>query len=88
MLDAMTEQGPASPGDPASWRPATRAVRAGIDRSGFDETSEGLYLTSGYVFESAEQAEAAFVGDNDHYIYSRYTNPTVAMFEERLRPCG
>ena len=85
MLDAMTQQEPAAPRDPARWRPATRAVRAGVDRSGFDETSEAIYLTSGYVFESAAQAEAAFVGDNDHYIYSRYTNPTVGMFEERLR---
>jgi O-succinylhomoserine sulfhydrylase len=54
-------------------------------RSPFDETSEALYLTSGYVFETAEEAEQAFLGENEHYIYSRYTNPTVSMFEERLR---
>jgi O-succinylhomoserine sulfhydrylase len=54
-------------------------------RSGFDETSEAIYLTSGYVFATAEEAEQAFLGENDHYVYSRYTNPTVSMFEERLR---
>ena len=76
---------PGPPGPDASWRPQTRAVRAGVNRSGFDETSEAVYLTSGYVFSSAAEAEEAFLGENDHYIYSRYTNPTVSMFEERLR---
>ena len=66
-------------------RPDTLAVRGGLDRSSFDETAEGLFLTQGYVYESAAQAEAAFAGDVDHYIYSRYDNPTVSMFEERLR---
>src|SRR3546814_10518462 len=60
-------------------------VRGGLARSGFDETSEALYLTSGYVYESAEEAEAAFKGEKKRYQYSRYANPTVAMFEERLR---
>ena len=63
----------------------TDLVRAGLDRTSFDETSEALFLTSGYVYQSAEQAEAAFAGEVDHYIYSRYGNPTVATFEERLR---
>ncbi|RZV46988.1 MAG: O-succinylhomoserine sulfhydrylase [Acidimicrobiia bacterium] len=63
----------------------TELVRGGLTRSGFDETAEALFLTSGYVYESAEQAEATFAGDVDHYIYSRYGNPTVSMFEERLR---
>ena len=54
-------------------------------RSAFDETSEAIFLSSGYVFSTAEEAEEAFLGENDHYIYSRYTNPTVSMFEERLR---
>ena len=67
------------------WSPDTLAVRGGLSRSGFDETSEALYLTSGFVYESAEQAEAAFKDEVDHYIYSRYSNPTVTMFEERLR---
>jgi O-succinylhomoserine sulfhydrylase len=76
---------PSGPDGPDTWRPQTRAVRSGVMRSGFDETSEAIYLTSGYVFASAEEAEQAFLGENDHYVYSRYTNPTVSMFEERLR---
>ncbi len=67
------------------WRPQTELVRGGIARSGFDETSEALFLTSGYIYPSAEEAEAAFKGDLKRYQYSRYANPTVAMFEERLR---
>ena len=66
-------------------REATLLVRGGLERTGFDETAEGLFLTSGYVYESAAEAEAAFAGDHDRYIYSRYGNPTVSMFEERLR---
>ncbi|MFC5983878.1 O-succinylhomoserine sulfhydrylase [Knoellia sp. GCM10027209] len=54
-------------------------------RSGFDETAEAIFLTSGFVYDSAEQAEAAFKDEIDKFIYSRYGNPTVAMFEERLR---
>ncbi|MET8650074.1 MULTISPECIES: O-succinylhomoserine sulfhydrylase [Nocardia] len=65
--------------------PATLGVRGGLRRSGFEETSEALYLTSGFVYESAEAAEAAFTGDVEHFVYSRYGNPTVAMFEERMR---
>jgi O-succinylhomoserine sulfhydrylase len=60
-------------------------VRGGLERSAFDETSEGLFLTSGYVYPSPEDAEAAFTGELKRYQYSRYANPTVAMFEERLR---
>jgi O-succinylhomoserine sulfhydrylase len=63
----------------------TIGVRGGLLRSGFDETSEGLYLTSGYVYDSAADAEKAFTGEIDRFVYSRYGNPTVAMFEERLR---
>ena len=66
-------------------REETKLVRGGQTRTVFDETAEALFLTSGYVYESAEQAEAAFAGDVDHYLYSRYGNPTVTMFEERLR---
>ncbi len=68
----------------ASWRPATQLVRGGTQRSKFDETSEGLYLTSGYVYGSAEEAEMTFKGERDRHIYSRYSNPTVRMFEDRL----
>ena len=71
--------------DPASWGPDTVAVRGGVNRSPFDETSEALYLTSGFVYDSAAQAEAAFAGHGDHYVYSRATNPTLTMLQERLR---
>lgn len=67
------------------WSEATRLVRGGIRRSGFDETAEAIYATSGFVYSSAEEAEAAFAGDINRYIYGRYGNPTVSMFEERLR---
>lgn len=64
---------------------ATIGVRGGLLRSGFDETAEALYLTSGYVYSSAGEAEKAFTGEVDRYVYSRYGNPTISMFEERLR---
>ena len=66
------------------YRPETTLVRGGLARSPFRETSEALFLNSGYVFDNAAQAEAAFKGENDSYIYSRYGNPTVNMFQERL----
>jgi len=71
--------------DGDALRPDTRAVRGGLRRTSFAETSEGLFLTQGYVYASAAEAEAAFAGEVDHFVYSRYGNPTVAMFEERLR---
>src|SRR5206468_12044507 len=64
---------------------ATIGVRGGLLRSGFEETAEAMYLTSGYVYSSAAEAEKAFTGDIDRYVYSRYGNPTISMFEERLR---
>ncbi len=67
------------------WRPRTQQVRGGQERTPFGETSEGLYLTSGYVYDSAEEAAEVFAGESDGYIYTRYGNPTVTMFEERLR---
>lgn len=67
-----------------NWRKATQLVRGGMTRSPFEETSEALYLTSGYVYGSPEEAEAAFKGETKRYIYSRYANPTVSMFEKRL----
>ncbi|HEX2704935.1 MAG TPA: O-succinylhomoserine sulfhydrylase [Candidatus Lustribacter sp.] len=73
------------PDAPPALRPDTLAIRGGLTRSGFDETAEALFLTSGFVYDSAEQAEAAFKDEIDRFIYSRYGNPTVAMFEERLR---
>jgi O-succinylhomoserine sulfhydrylase len=70
--------------DPASYRIATQLVQGGVQRSSFGETAEALYLTSGYVYESAEQAEGTFAGTVDHYQYSRFANPTLSMLEERL----
>ncbi|MEI6254584.1 MAG: PLP-dependent transferase, partial [Mycobacteriaceae bacterium] len=64
---------------------ATIGVRGGLLRSGFDETAEAIYLTSGYVYSSAAEAEKAFTGEVDRFVYSRYGNPTVQTFEERLR---
>lgn len=73
--------------DVTGWRPRTRAVRGGLRRTEFHETAEGLFLTSGYTYSSGEDAEAAFRpgGIPGRFVYSRYGNPTVAMFEERLR---
>ena len=68
--------------------PQTRLIHEGMTRSQFGETSEAIYLTSGFVYDTAEQAEARFRGDESEqgqYIYSRYGNPSVSLFEERLR---
>ena len=64
---------------------ATIGVRGGLLRSEFEETAEAIYLTSGYVYSSAAEAEKAFTGEVDRFVYSRYGNPTVQTFEERLR---
>lgn len=71
-------------GDNRKWRPATRLVRGGTRRSEFDETCEALFMTSGYVYASAEEAEEAFKGERQRFVYSRFGNPTVQMFEQRL----
>ncbi|WP_024515933.1 O-succinylhomoserine sulfhydrylase [Bradyrhizobium sp. Tv2a-2] len=68
----------------ARFRPETRLVHGGTLRSEFGETSEGLFLTQGYVYESAELCEARFKGEDPGYIYSRYSNPTIGMFEQRM----
>jgi O-succinylhomoserine sulfhydrylase len=70
--------------DAKSWRPRTQAVRGGTARSHFEETSEALFLTSGYAYESAESAERRFKNEEPGYVYSRFGNPTVSMFEERI----
>lgn len=62
----------------------TDLVRAGLARTGFGETSEALFLNSGFTYTSAEQAEASFAEEVDHYLYSRFHNPTVSVFENRL----
>ncbi|MEM9278527.1 MAG: O-succinylhomoserine sulfhydrylase [Pseudomonadota bacterium] len=68
-----------------SWHSETNLVHGGTARSQHGETSEAIYLTQGFVYESAELAEARFNGDDPGFVYSRYANPTVAMFEERMR---
>ncbi|MEM5494612.1 O-succinylhomoserine sulfhydrylase [Hoeflea sp. AS16] len=65
-------------------RPATQLVHGGTTRSGFGETSEAIYLTQGFVYDSAEAAEARFKGEEPGFIYSRYANPTNDMFEKRM----
>jgi len=77
--------GGVTPEDGHGWRPDTLAVRGGLARTNHAETSEALFLTQGYVYDSAGQAEGAFAGEVEHFVYSRYGNPTVAIFEERLR---
>jgi len=67
-----------------TYRPETRLVQSGTLRSPFGETSEALYLTQGYVYDSAAQAEARFKGEDPGYQYSRFANPTVDMFERRM----
>jgi O-succinylhomoserine sulfhydrylase len=68
----------------SAWQPATKLVHEGTLRSQFGETSEAIFLNSGYIYASAEQAEARFKGDEEGYVYSRYANPTVSMFEARM----
>ena len=68
-----------------NWSPETLLVHGGTLRSGFGETSEALFLTQSYVYNSAEQAEARFKDEDPGFIYSRFSNPTTNMFEERLR---
>src|ERR1700733_3999858 len=70
--------------DPSSLRPASRLVHGGVQRTHHGETAEALYLTSGYVYDDAEQAEATFAGTTEHYQYSRFANPTLTMLEQRL----
>ena len=67
-----------------NWKPQTTLVHGGTLRSGFGETSESIFLTQGYVYDSAESAEARFKGESPGFIYSRYANPTVDMFEKRM----
>lgn len=77
-------QDPIKKGTKRNLHPETQAVRGGLIRSGFGETGEALFLTSGFSYDSAEQAEAAFNDQGEHYLYSRFANPTITMFEERI----
>ncbi len=67
-----------------AFRPATTLIHGGLERTAYGETAEAVFLTSGYVYDSAEQAEDTFKGEADHYQYSRFGNPTVTMLERRL----
>ena len=67
-----------------NWKPATELVHGGTMRSQFGETSEAIFLTQGFIYETAEAAEARFKGEEPGFIYSRYANPTVHMFEQRM----
>lgn len=73
-----------SPRDTSSYRPETRLVHGGTLRSQYGETSEALFLTQGFVYDTAEQCEARFKGEDPGFLYSRFSNPTVAMFERRM----
>jgi O-succinylhomoserine sulfhydrylase len=75
---------PASESKKKTYRPETRLVHAGTLRSQFGETSEALFLTQGYIYPSAEECEARFSGKTPGYVYSRYSNPTISMFEQRM----
>lgn len=84
----MTDTRPPTAAHPAptsgGYRPETRLVHAGTMRSGFGEASEALFLTQGFVYASAEECEARFKGDDPGFIYSRFSNPNIAMFERRM----
>ncbi len=70
--------------DPKGWEVATRLVRGGTTRSQYGETAEALYLTQSFIYDTAEAADARFAGNDPGFIYTRYGNPTVKMFEDRL----
>jgi O-succinylhomoserine sulfhydrylase len=74
----------ASNNPPPAFHPETELVHGGTMRSQFGETSEALFLTQGFVYDSAEQCEARFTGEDPGFLYSRFSNPTVAMFEKRM----
>jgi O-succinylhomoserine sulfhydrylase len=82
----MASKSPSKSNEPKKkrYRPATEMVHGGAMRSQFAETSEALFLTQGFVYPDAEAAEARFKGEDPGFVYSRYANPTVAMFEQRM----
>jgi O-succinylhomoserine sulfhydrylase len=71
--------------NPEGWGVSTKLIRGGMDRTGHGETSEAMFLTSGYVYDDPESAERRFAGEEEGYVYGRYGNPTVTMLEERFR---
>ena len=84
MTPEMTDNNTTDKRDPSAWRLATQLVRGGLKRSEFGETSEAIFVTSGFRYDEAEVAAARFAGEADGFTYSRLSNPTVAMFEERM----
>jgi O-succinylhomoserine sulfhydrylase len=78
----MTDSQP--PESPEDWDVATKLIRGGLTRSPYGETAEALFLTQSFVYDTAEQADARFAGDDPGFVYSRYANPTTKMFEDRL----
>ena len=70
------------------YRPETKLVHAGALRSQYGETSEALFLTQGFIYDSAEQCEARFKGEDPGFLYSRFSNPNISMFEQRMIDCG
>ncbi len=84
MSDARPSTAARPAPSPGDYRPETRLVHAGTMRSGFGETSEALFLTQGFVYATAEECEARFKGDDPGFIYSRFSNPNISMFESRM----
>jgi O-succinylhomoserine sulfhydrylase len=84
MTDTSPKSGPKS-ANPAAWSAETLLVHGGTLRSQFGETSEAMFLTQSFVYDTAEQAEARFKDEDPGFIYSRFSNPTTGMFEERMR---
>ena len=84
LEDDMTIEKETAQDRAKSYRTATKLVRGGTKRSQFNETSEAIFINSGFVYDSAEQAAGRFKGENDGFIYSRYANPTLSMFEDRM----
>jgi O-succinylhomoserine sulfhydrylase len=84
MSDATTPESTKAASPTAHYRPETRLVHSGTLRSQFGETSEALFLTQGFVYDTAEQCEARFNGEDPGFIYSRFSNPNISMFERRM----
>src|SRR5579859_5118106 len=83
-MSSSTKLASAKPSPTARYRPETRLVHSGTIRSEFGETSEAMFLTQGFVYDSAEQCEARFKGEDPGFLYSRFSNPNISMFERRM----
>src|SRR3954447_5023156 len=80
----MNDFAAATPASDETFELETRLVHEGTLRSQFGETSEAIFLTQGHVYETAEQCAARFAGEADGFLYARFSNPTVSMFEHRI----